>query len=44
MDSPLTDSLMYPLCGGLTRTLQQGPLTGLLADLGLQQNQVWKLE
>jgi cytochrome-b5 reductase len=35
---------MRPLCGTLTPTLEQGPLTGLLADMGLQRHQVYKLE
>jgi cytochrome-b5 reductase len=35
---------MQPLCGELTRTLEQGPLVGVLADLGLKESQVWKLE
>jgi len=35
---------MRPLCGTLTPTLEQGPLTGLLADIGLKAGQVWKLE
>lgn len=35
---------MRPLCGPLTPNLQQGPLTGMLAELGLDGSQVWKLE
>lgn len=35
---------MQPLCGGFTRALEQGPLTGVLADLELKANQVYKLE
>ncbi|KAL1413619.1 hypothetical protein Q8F55_001394 [Vanrija albida] len=40
----LPPTLMQPLCGYLTPTLQQGPLTGLLRDIGLRPEQVWKLE
>ncbi|WVF71577.1 hypothetical protein IAT40_006385 [Kwoniella sp. CBS 6097] len=36
--------LMRPLCGGMTPNLDQGELTGLLAELGLRKDQVWKLE
>lgn len=35
---------MQPLCGYLTPTLEQGPLTGLLKDIGLRRDQVKKLE
>ncbi|WVQ99303.1 hypothetical protein IAU59_006435 [Kwoniella sp. CBS 9459] len=40
----LPPALMRPLCGGMTANLDQGELTGLLADLGLRKDQVWKLE
>ncbi|WOO76623.1 NADH-cytochrome b5 reductase 2 [Vanrija pseudolonga] len=40
----LPPTLMQPLCGYLTPTLQQGPLTGLLRDIGLRPDQVKKLE
>jgi cytochrome-b5 reductase len=40
----LPPNVMRPFCGPLTPTLEQGPLTGLLSDMGLQRNQVWKLE
>lgn len=36
--------LMRPLCGPLAPTLRQGPLTGMLKDMGLRPDQVWKLE
>ncbi|KGB74516.2 hypothetical protein CNBG_0354 [Cryptococcus deuterogattii R265] len=36
--------LMRPLCGGMTRNLDQGPVTGLLRELGLGSKQVYKLE
>ncbi|KAK8864290.1 hypothetical protein IAR55_001536 [Kwoniella newhampshirensis] len=36
--------LMRPLCGGMTPNLGQGPITGVLAELGLTNAQVWKLE
>lgn len=35
---------MRPLCGPLTIRLEQGPVTGLLAELGLTNAEVWKLE
>lgn len=40
----LPPQLMGPLCGTLTPTLEQGPLTGTLQELGLDRKQVWKLE
>ncbi|WVR07165.1 hypothetical protein IAU60_004206 [Kwoniella sp. DSM 27419] len=40
----LPPALMRPLCGGMTPNLDQGPLTGTLAELGLKSDQVWKLE
>lgn len=40
----LPPRLMGPLCGPLTPTLEQGPLSGTLKDLGLVRKQVWKLE
>ncbi|OXG97664.1 hypothetical protein C345_01011 [Cryptococcus neoformans A2-102-5] len=36
--------LMRPLCGGMTRNLDQGPVTGVLKELGLGSKQVYKLE
>lgn len=36
--------LMRPLCGNLTLNLEQGPVTGMLADMGLNKSQVWKLQ
>ncbi|WWD17413.1 hypothetical protein CI109_101854 [Kwoniella shandongensis] len=36
--------LMRPLCGSMTPNLGQGPITGVLAELGLTNQQVWKLE
>ncbi|ODN79751.1 hypothetical protein L202_03664 [Cryptococcus amylolentus CBS 6039] len=36
--------LMRPLCGGMTPNLDQGPVTGVLRDLGLSSRQVYKLE
>ncbi|KAL7421741.1 hypothetical protein Q5752_003512 [Cryptotrichosporon argae] len=36
--------MMREVCGLLTPTLEQGPLTGYLASLGLKSSQVWKLE
>ncbi|GMK59129.1 hypothetical protein CspeluHIS016_0701440 [Cutaneotrichosporon spelunceum] len=36
--------LMRPLCGTLAPTLHQGPLVGLLRQMGLRPDQVWKLE
>jgi hypothetical protein len=36
--------LMRPLCGALAPTLHQGPLVGLLREMGLRPDQVWKLE
>ncbi|GFZ44080.1 hypothetical protein JCM24511_01801 [Saitozyma sp. JCM 24511] len=40
----LPPTLMRPLCGPLTIRLEQGPVTGLLAELGLTNAEVWKLE
>ncbi|RSH83740.1 hypothetical protein EHS25_005355 [Saitozyma podzolica] len=40
----LPPTLMRPLCGPLTIRLEQGPVTGLLAELGLSNAEVWKLE
>ncbi|OCF40480.1 hypothetical protein I317_05718 [Kwoniella heveanensis CBS 569] len=40
----LPPALMRPLCGGMTPNLDQGELTGLLAEIGLRKDQVWKLE
>ncbi|EJT51480.1 hypothetical protein A1Q2_02715 [Trichosporon asahii var. asahii CBS 8904] len=40
----LPPKLMGPFCGPLTPTLEQGPLTGTLKELGLNSKQVWKLE
>ena len=35
---------MRELCGNLTATLHQGELTGMLRDMGLSKEEVWKLE
>ncbi|BEI89758.1 uncharacterized protein CcaverHIS019_0211200 [Cutaneotrichosporon cavernicola] len=40
----LPTGLMRPLCGALAPTLHQGPLVGLLRDMGLRPDQVWKLD
>lgn len=40
----LPPQIMNPLCGPLTPTLEQGPLSGTLKELGLDRTQVWKLE
>ncbi|UOH79193.1 hypothetical protein LQV05_000183 [Cryptococcus neoformans] len=40
----MKDRLMRPLCGGMTRNLDQGPVTGVLRELGLGSKQVYKLE
>jgi hypothetical protein len=40
----LTHRMMRPLCGNLTINLQQGPITGLLGEMGLTDREVWKLE
>ncbi|KLT39276.1 hypothetical protein CC85DRAFT_305182 [Cutaneotrichosporon oleaginosum] len=40
----LPTPLMRPLCGTLAPTLHQGPLVGLLREMGLRPDQVWKLE
>lgn len=40
----MKNRLMRPLCGGMTRNLDQGPVTGLLRELGLGSKQVYKLE
>lgn len=36
--------LMRPLSGGLSPMLGQGQLSGVLAEMGLRKEQVWKLE
>ncbi|KAK6910229.1 hypothetical protein I203_104261 [Kwoniella mangroviensis CBS 8507] len=40
----LPPMLMRPLCGSMTPNLGQGPITGILGELGLTNKQVWKLE
>ena len=37
-------SLMKPLCGLLEPNFDQGPVTGLLAEMGMTSRNVWKLE
>lgn len=38
------NSLMRPLCGGLTIDMKQGPVTGTLGEMGLTNAEVYKLE
>ncbi|RXK40118.1 hypothetical protein M231_02575 [Tremella mesenterica] len=40
----LPPHLMRPLCGLLGPNLEQGPITGILGELGLDNRHVWKLE
>ncbi|WWC61754.1 uncharacterized protein I303_104339 [Kwoniella dejecticola CBS 10117] len=40
----LPPMLMRPLCGNMTPNLDQGPITGILGEMGLTNEQVWKLE
>ncbi|WWC89447.1 uncharacterized protein L201_004371 [Kwoniella dendrophila CBS 6074] len=40
----LPPMLMRPLCGNIRPNLSQGPITGVLGELGLTNDQVWKLE
>ncbi|WRT66240.1 uncharacterized protein IL334_003193 [Kwoniella shivajii] len=40
----LPPMLMRPLCGDMTPNLGQGPITGILGELGLTNDNVWKLE
>ncbi|WVW83779.1 hypothetical protein I302_105800 [Kwoniella bestiolae CBS 10118] len=40
----LPPMLMRPLCGSMLPNLDQGPVTGLLGELGLTNKEVWKLE
>ena len=35
---------MKPLCGLLEPNFDQGPVTGLLAEMGMTSRNVWKLE